>query len=195
MFVDYLTIQLVAAASGLLFMGIYLAWVMDKPPAVQKPWSLLFMAYGSLLSATALYTVLTWPLPGSYNIIFGEPALYFGVLLLAGGIAVRLGDDLLPLSLVAMVGGFLNIIISVDILTYSMTQSPALAFAGYFASGLGAMMMPLAVWKKTPAIRRTAAVFLITAALVFGFTAAGAYIQHPSAFKTWKPNTMITRTK
>ncbi len=195
MFVDYLTLQLTAAASALLFMGIYVWWALDKPLTTQKPWGSLFITYGTILSITAINTVINWPLPGGYNIVFGEPALYFGILLFIGGFAIRRGEDLFPLSLVAMIGGFLNIIISADILMYSMTQSPALAFVGYLTSGIGAVLIPLVAWKKSAGIRRVVAVFLIIAAIVFGFTAVGAYVQHPSAFKTWKPDTMIARTK
>lgn len=41
---------------------------------------------------------------GAYNIVMGEPALYFGLVLLGTAFAIRAGDSLMPLALLAFFG-------------------------------------------------------------------------------------------
>ncbi|MFF2407164.1 DUF981 domain-containing protein [Streptomyces sp. NPDC058092] len=84
----YNTIMAVAAGAGLLLV-VALGRLLLAPDRTIIPegWVLAFGAVGFTLVTTGLHMTLTWPLAGQGfpfdNIIFGEPALAFGVFLLA----------------------------------------------------------------------------------------------------------------
>jgi len=84
----YNTIMSVAAGTGLLLV-VRLAGLVIAGGRTWRPegWALAFAVPGFILTTTGLHMTLTWPLAaGGFpfdNIIFGEPSLAFGVLLLA----------------------------------------------------------------------------------------------------------------
>ncbi|MFD4858253.1 DUF981 domain-containing protein [Streptomyces atratus] len=84
----YNTIMAVAAGAGLLLV-VALGRQLLAPERIITPdgWVLAFGAVGFILVTTGLHMTLTWPLAGQGfpfdNVIFGEPALAFGVFLLA----------------------------------------------------------------------------------------------------------------
>ncbi|MFB7913507.1 DUF981 domain-containing protein [Streptomyces sp. NPDC056061] len=100
----YNTIMSVAAGAGLLLV-VALGRQLLAPGRITTSdgWALAFGALGFTLVTTGLHMTLTWPLAGQGfpfdNIIFGEPALAFGVFLLAASFylwkrgAELLGDD------------------------------------------------------------------------------------------------------
>ncbi|RGC68339.1 hypothetical protein C5N14_14000 [Micromonospora sp. MW-13] len=85
----YNTIMSVAAGVGLLLIVALGRQVLHRREIVPEGWAMAFVVLGAILAATGLHMTLTWPLAsGGFafdNIIFGEPALAFGVLLLAAG--------------------------------------------------------------------------------------------------------------
>ncbi|MFC4112498.1 DUF981 family protein [Nonomuraea zeae] len=87
----YNTIMAVAAGAGLLLVVSFGRRLLrgDSLEHVDG-WALAFGALGAILAATGLHMTLTWPLAGQGfpfdNIIFGEPSLAFGVLLLAAAL-------------------------------------------------------------------------------------------------------------
>jgi putative membrane protein len=105
MFVDYLTVMMVAVVAGAVLTVAYGLMFLEAPLADQKPWGWAFAVVGLLLAVTGLHLVLTWPLPGAYNIVMGEPALYFGLVLLGTAFAIRAGESLMPLAVLAFFGG------------------------------------------------------------------------------------------
>ncbi|SDQ20467.1 DUF981 family protein [Leucobacter chromiiresistens] len=82
----YNTIMSLAAGAGLL-------WMLGLVRALRRPegfapegWALTAAVLGGILTLTGAHMTLTWPLAAYFpfdNIIFGEPSLGFGVLLLA----------------------------------------------------------------------------------------------------------------
>ncbi|MEU3456494.1 DUF981 family protein [Micromonospora sp. NPDC006766] len=88
----YNTIMALAAGSGLLLI-VALGWQMltDRPIAAEG-WAIAFAVLGTILFVTGLHMTLTWPLaPGGFafdNIIFGEPSLGFGTLMLGAAIVL-----------------------------------------------------------------------------------------------------------
>ena len=102
----YNTIMAVAAGAGLLMVVALARRVLSTDPAFEgdhgfEPagWALGLGTVGLILTLTGLHMTLTWPLAaGGFpfdNVIFGEPALAFGVLLLAAALYLwRHGHDL-----------------------------------------------------------------------------------------------------
>lgn len=83
----YNTIMSVAAGAGLLLVVAFARRANDPDrPLGAEGWAMAFGVLGTILTLTGLHMTLTWPLAaGGFpfdNIIFGEPSLAFGVLLL-----------------------------------------------------------------------------------------------------------------
>jgi putative membrane protein len=150
---------------------------------------------GLLLGVTGLHLVLTWPLPGAYNIVMGEPALYFGLVLLGTAFAIRAGESLMPLAVLAIFGGIANIFLSIAMLVHGLSRNPPLWALAYAAIGVAAVLAPLVV-HKVRAVRWVPLVaggLLAIGALIFALGGYGAYLEHTSAdegFGKWVPPVM-----
>ncbi|TQL77804.1 putative membrane protein [Stackebrandtia endophytica] len=96
----YNTIMAVAAGAGLLLVVALMRRVLSGAGELEPSgYALAFGVLGTILTLTGLHMTLTWPLaPGGFpfdNIIFGEPALAFGVLMLAAALFLwRRGEAL-----------------------------------------------------------------------------------------------------
>jgi putative membrane protein len=195
MFVDYLTVMMVAVVAGAVLTIVYGLMFLDAPLADQRPWGWAFGIVGLLLGVTGLHLVLTWPLPGAYNIVMGEPALYFGVVLLGTAFAIRAGESLMPLAVLAIFGGIANIFLSIAMLVHGLSRNPPLWALAYAAIGLAAVLAPLVV-HKVRALRWVPLVaggLLAIGALIFALGGYGAYLEHTSAeggFAKWVPPAM-----
>jgi uncharacterized membrane protein len=64
---------------------------------IRRAWAWTFGTLGGLLVVMSLHLNFVWPLPGVANIVFGEPALLFGVLLVTAAVIIYrtpvAGDD------------------------------------------------------------------------------------------------------
>jgi putative membrane protein len=195
MFVDYLTVMMVAVVAGAVITIVYGLMFLDAPLADQRPWGWAFGIVGLLLGVTGLHLVLTWPLPGAYNIVMGEPALYFGLVLLGTAFAIRAGESLMPLAVLAIFGGIANIFLSIAMLVHGLSRNPPLWALAYAAIGLAAVLAPLVV-HKVRAVRWVPLVaggLLAIGALIFALGGYGAYLEHTSAeggFGKWVPPAM-----
>lgn len=94
----YNTIMAIAAGAGLVFMfALGRALWRDKDFRAEG-WALTAGVLGLILTTTGLHMTLTWPFAAFFpfdNIIFGEPSLAFGVLLLAASLYLwKRGDQI-----------------------------------------------------------------------------------------------------
>jgi uncharacterized membrane protein len=75
----------VAAGVGLLLF-VWLGFLLyTRRPVLAEGWSVAFAVLGSILTITGAHMTLTWPLSSIApfdNIIFGEPSLAFGIVML-----------------------------------------------------------------------------------------------------------------
>ncbi|ANC71469.1 DUF981 domain-containing protein [Deinococcus radiodurans] len=81
----YNTVMAVAAGAGLLSVVALARQTVRGEPFVPEAWAVNFGILGTLMTLTGAHMTLTWPLAKYFpfdNIIFGEPSLAFGVLLL-----------------------------------------------------------------------------------------------------------------
>ncbi|WP_316528476.1 DUF981 family protein [Kitasatospora brasiliensis] len=82
----YNTVMALCAGAGLLLVVALGRLLLTDRAVVPDAWAMGFGALGVILFATGLHMTLTWPLAGQGfafdNVVFGEPALGFGVLLL-----------------------------------------------------------------------------------------------------------------
>ncbi len=86
MFVNYLTLMLTNLVAGLVVLALFLVFFAERH---SKRLVAGFLLTGSIGIATGLPMVLTWPLPGSHNIAFGEMSLLFGGLYFFAGLSLH----------------------------------------------------------------------------------------------------------
>jgi putative membrane protein len=173
--------------TGALLAAFYGWRYLEAPAEKVRPWGWSFLAVGLVLALPALHLTLTWPLPGGNNIIMGEPAFYFGVLLAVAGLVILRGHDLRPLAWLSLPGGVALVTIAVAILQHNLTRSPVMWAIAYAAIGIAAILVPFAY--RVPVLRPIAGILLVVGAAIFPFGAIGAYIEHPGPdnFGKWQP--------
>ncbi|WP_229399304.1 DUF981 family protein [Micromonospora okii] len=86
----YNTIMAIAAGAGLILVVVFARQLVQGRDIATDGWAMAFAVPGIILALTGLHMTLTWPLAsGGFafdNIIFGEPALAFGVLMLGAAL-------------------------------------------------------------------------------------------------------------
>ena len=95
MFIDYITLMLINMVAGLVLLADFVYRGLDG--ANLKRWIPGFGLVGAIALATGLHMMWTWPIPGSFNISFGETTVLFGGLYVATAMAIAQGWDLLTL--------------------------------------------------------------------------------------------------
>lgn len=97
----YNTVMALAAGAGLLLVVALGYQLRGTKPAPVAGYALAYGVLGAILTLTGLHMTLTWPLAAAGfpydNVIFGEPSLVFGVLLLAAAFYLwKRGETLEP---------------------------------------------------------------------------------------------------
>ena len=114
MFVDSLTVMLLAlAASSAMIAYFLIGTVRGKKDFADMAPAGFMLALFDFISG--FYMSFFWPLPGPYNMLFGDPLLFLGMILLAGSFMLYKGFDIKILS---MPGVFLGIYLFAE--TYGM---------------------------------------------------------------------------
>lgn len=186
MYIDFLTVMLINMVAGLVLMA---AWVfLDEGTPAERRWvpGLAMSALVALI--TGFYMIFTWPLPGPYNIIYGEMSVFFGILLLGLTVVLATGLDLLPVTIYAEFVGLGAVMVGIQVLKLSLTRTPVLSGVGFIwlgALGLGAV--PILRMRGVPAFRVFGAVGLLIAAVIWAVIGYTAYWGHVAPFAQWKP--------
>lgn len=173
----YNTVMALAVGAGLLGLVLFFRAVRSDAADVSVTgWSINFGVLGLILTLTGLHMTLTWPLAaGGFafdNIIFGEPSLAFGVLLLAAAVylwtkrhvgvtAPEVAKDSRPLTIFVVGLGLAMLAIALAGVVYQLFAAPPQEpIAGFFAEwaiieaifisalyaaiGVGALLTPFA---------------------------------------------------
>ncbi len=145
-FVDLLTSQLFALGfAGLLvaylFISTYLRLrrgrkVDESIRSAVIPIALL----GAYLFVTGLFGQFTWPLPGSYNILFYDLLALTGLLLIAFAWAARRGDETHNVGFLALLLGLLTIYYGYEGYTLGLSQSPIALLSLYSLLGIAGVL-------------------------------------------------------
>jgi putative membrane protein len=189
LYVNYLALPLVAV-TAMLFVAARMVLADDTGPASadkREGYAFGAIAGGLVMAVTGLHLSLTWPLPGAYNIAFGEPLAYFGTLLVIGGLALRRGVDLAPIHALGAVGGVALLVIAVAIARYGLTLIPGMASIAFAAVGLAALAFPFRGRNKV--VRAATFALLVLGACLFAIISTTAVLHHlaPGSFDAWVP--------
>ena len=189
MFIDYLTLMLVNMAAGLGVLACYL-WA-----GRSKIWCAGLAVAGALALAGGLHMTFTWPLPGPFNIAFGELSALFGAVMLSAALAIGFGWSLQAVGLYATLPSLVAILVGIRIWGLGLTNSPPMAAVGFTLTGAGGILTSLSfITAGHRGLARLAAVVLILAALLWAFVGSAAYWTHLKSFGDYQPPLMIQAT-
>src|SRR5574338_206937 len=135
MFIDFLTVIMIKLVAGSFLLAYYLWRGMDD--ADQRPYAAAFFGVGLLSLVSGLQLSFTWPLPGSYNVAYGDTTTLFGVVFLATAIALWQGWSLTPVAIYAFFAGIDAGIVGARILNLGLTKEPLVSAVGFIFAGLG----------------------------------------------------------
>ena len=102
MFIDFLTIMLLNLTAGLVVFGFLIFKWRNLENISKGQFVPGFAITGLIGIVTGFVMIFTWPLPGSFNIAFGEMSLLFSVLFAGVALALAKDWDLIEVLLVVM---------------------------------------------------------------------------------------------
>lgn len=143
-FVDPLAVMLIFAGFSALLFSFYIYLLLRG----KKDFSMLVVpafVFGLFDAISGFWMSFTWPLPGSYNILFGDPLLIVGLLLMSGSCMVYKKMDLRILSIFAV---FLGIYIAIEAAAMSIFNLETginflPAFGFYVLAALSSILSPI----------------------------------------------------
>jgi putative membrane protein len=191
MFIDYLTLIMINLVAGTALLAYYIYAGMDAKD--QRPYAAGFGVVGLLGVILGLTLTFTWPLPGSYNIGYGEATTLFGAVFLGAAIALSQGWDLMPVAIYGFFAGVDAVIVGTRIISLDLTKEPILSGIGFIMAGLGGVLAAplLGLLKKSKTFRIIAALVVLVTALLWAVTFYTSLWGHLASFANWVPATMV----
>jgi putative membrane protein len=108
--------------------------------------SVPLLLIGLYMIVQALWGQFTWPLPGSYNVLFYDPLLSFGLLLVGFFFAVRYKVRLEYVGFFGLLVGIMVIIYGIQGYNIGLTSQPLAMLGMYILYGLsGLVAYPVAL--------------------------------------------------
>lgn len=190
MFIDYLTLVMINMVAGTVLLAYYLWRGIDE--ADQRSYAAGFAGVGLVALITGLHLSFNWPLPGSYNVGYGDATTLFGVVFLGTALALSQGWSLLPVAIYAFFAGVDAVIVGARILSLGMTKEPLLSAVGFILAGLGGVFAApfFLFFKNNRIFRLIAVVVLLATAALWAVTFYGSLWDHLASFAKWLPPTM-----
>lgn len=189
MFIDYLGVMLVNLGAGLALLAHY---IYVKPPKeTRRSWAAGFFAVGLLGIMTSLPMIIMWPLPGGFNVAYGEPGLFFSVLFIAAGLTLTFEWEPLIPAIYGFFGAIYAIVIGIRIQDLKLGSQPTAALLGFVLTGLGGMLvLPTMRWRNNRTLALVTSVLLGLAAIIWLYTGYDSGWAHILDFAKWLPPTM-----
>jgi putative membrane protein len=191
-FIDFLTLVMINLVAGTVLLAYYLWRGIDEKD--QRPYAAAFFITGLVSLITGLQLSFTWPLPGPYNVGYGDTTTLFGAVFLATGIALSQGWSLIPVSIYAFFAAVDAVIVGVRIWSLQLTKEPLISAIGFILAGFaGFGVFPYLMWfRKNQMVRWIGILLLLGTAVLWAATFYGALWEHMSSFAKWVPATMAT---
>ena len=190
-FIDPLTVMLLSLGMSALLLALYYFKVGSGKKDIS---SLVVPAFilGLFNAVSGFLMSFTWPLPGSYNMLFGDPLLVLGLLMIAGSYMISKGMDVKVLSLLGFLLGVYLIVGMIGITQFGMESgNDWLTATGLYAfSMLAAIFSPI-LYLKPKGSNRYAyyfEVFLLVVVMLFALLIGYMGLdEHLGAFSTYFP--------
>ncbi len=147
-FIDNLAFSLFTISFAgflLLYTGSWMYLIMYKRKGKSfsdhlKSASVPLAIIGITMFSGGLWGHFAWPLPGSYNILFYDPLLFFGILLIAFSICVNFKLKLEYTGVLGLLSGIVTIFYGAVGYGLHMTSAPLAMLLMYAFYGLGGIL-------------------------------------------------------
>ncbi len=192
MFIDYLALMLVNLGAGLALLALYLFANPDK--AARRSWAAGFFAVGFLGLVTSLPMVVMWPLPGVFNIAYGEPGLYLSLAFLAAAITLVFEWEPYVPAIYGLFGGIYAIVVGIRMANLHLSSHPTVALTGFVLTGIGGILvLPAVHYRANRTLTIVTAVILGLAALLWLYVGYVAAWGHMQDFAKYLPASMLVK--
>ena len=190
MFIDFMTLVLINLVAGSVLLAYYLWKGLDQTD--QRSYAAAFFVTGLVSLVAGFQLSFNWPLPGSFNVGYGDATTLFGVVFLGTAISLWQEWSLIPVSIYAFFAGVDAIIVGLRLYSLKLGQEPVVAAAGFILAGLGGIgAFPFLQWfKDNKVMRWIAIVVLLVASAIWAVTFYSALWGHMASFGKWVPATM-----
>ncbi|MGC8537911.1 MAG: DUF981 family protein [Candidatus Micrarchaeia archaeon] len=190
-FIDPLTVMLLSLGMSALLLALYYFKVGSGKKDISSLVVPVFIL-GLFNAVSGFLMSFTWPLPGSYNILFGDPLLVLGLLMIAGSYMISKGMDVKVLSLLGFLLGIYLLVGTIGITQFHMESgNDWLTATGLYAFSMLAGIFSPILYLKPKGSNRYAyyfEVFLLIVvmliALLIGYMGLN---EHLGAFSTYFP--------
>ena len=184
---EMLLIYVITLYLGAIYLILYFLKGEKYVEPMQENIGFSFMILGALATLYALYMNFVWPIniPDTplylYNMQFGEPYLWFGVITLVLGYSFYKRTDPKPITYVAFFAGIFLFRYAYNFLEFGLTRAPLFAFLIYFFAAIAAILLP--IWAHTSDEKRryvsiVIAICLLLSAIVASIVTFGAIEGH-----------------
>ncbi len=115
------------------------------------------MLVGAYMMIMGLWGQFTWPLPGSYNILFYDPLLSFGMIVLGLGLTIHFRVKFEYVGFFGLLIGIMTIIYGIQGYSIGLTEEPIalLALYGFFGVA-GIFSYPVAlIMERIPGMQKS----------------------------------------
>ena len=135
---ELFTLSLVGVVSIYLTGSVYVAYRkgIKDIEGVSKPGVYPLGVLGAIITIMGIYGEMTWPLPGSYNILFYDPYLIIGLILIIMAVSIAMKQKLQFTGILALFSGLVAIYYGANAYMDKMTSSPIAMLGLYIAFGL-----------------------------------------------------------
>jgi putative membrane protein len=143
---ELFTISLVAIVGMYITLARYLNYRKGSPNVDElfRQGAFPLGILGGIITIMGIYGEMTWPLPGSYNILFYDPYLILGLVVLMISASLYLKQRLQYAGIVAFFSGLIAIYYGVNAYIDKMTSSPIAMLGLYLTFGLtGVLTYPV----------------------------------------------------
>jgi putative membrane protein len=191
-FIDFLTLVMINLVAGTVLLAYYLYRGIDEKD--QRPYAAAFFITGLVCLICGFQISFTWPLPGAYNVGYGDTTVLFGAVFLATAIALSQGWSLVPVSIYAFFAAIDAIIVGVRIFSLQLTKEPVISAVGFVLAGVAGLgVFPfLTQYRDNKVVRWLGVLLLAATAVLWGITFYGSLWGHMASFAQWAPATMQT---
>ena len=193
MFVDYLTLLMINLAAGTALLAYYVFKGVDTED--EKSFAAGFAIVGLIAFLGGAHMTFNWPLPGSYNIGFGESTVLFGAVFLGAALAISQGWSLIPVAIYAFFAGVEALLVGLRIIDLGLTKSPLVSGIGFILAGAGGIAAApgLGFLKKSQTFRYIAVASLVLVSVFWAYTFYNSLWGHLDSFASWVPERMMGR--
>lgn len=136
---ELFTLSLVGVLSIYLTGSVFLQYRKNGASDIEgalRPGVFPLLLLGGLITVMGIYGEMTWPLPGSYNILFYDPYTIMGIVILMMALAIHFKQKLQYVGIVAAFAGLIAILYGAYAYMDKMTSSPIAMLGLYIAFGL-----------------------------------------------------------